>query len=135
MDGILVVCGLCGLRLRARAEFAGRTMHCPKCGAAVQVPVDTEVKVDALFGQLDTVEAPAERQRIVSEIKRLETMPGKRLLQTVLCILAFPVVFAFWLLACRAVLIVTVIVMVGGYAILLPISGVYHLYRWIFRRR
>jgi len=38
MDGILVVCGLCGARLRARAEFAGRSMKCPRCHAGVLVP-------------------------------------------------------------------------------------------------
>jgi len=50
MDGILVVCGLCGLRLRARAEFAGRTMHCPKCGAAVQVPEEEDTQPGASAG-------------------------------------------------------------------------------------
>ena len=48
MDGILVVCGLCGLRLMARAEFAGRSMCCPKCGA--EVPVPEEVPVREVLG-------------------------------------------------------------------------------------
>lgn len=33
-----VICGSCGVNLKARDELAGKTAKCPKCGSAVEVP-------------------------------------------------------------------------------------------------
>src|SRR5262245_2324893 len=35
---ISVVCSTCAAKLRAPDSSAGRTLQCPKCGAAVRVP-------------------------------------------------------------------------------------------------
>jgi len=57
MAEIELTCESCKTRLRARAAFAGRTVHCPNCGAEVQVREQEHTQPGAAVPQAPAVPA------------------------------------------------------------------------------
>src|SRR5437762_5954080 len=65
---IAFACSHCGLKLKVKPEFAGRSSRCPTCQQPLVVPVPDQTQAHVAAGPVDGTPSSLHRAGVASEV-------------------------------------------------------------------
>lgn len=71
-------CSQCGMKLRVKSEFAGRSSHCPTCKLALVVPAPSQTLANVATGQIAGMDSSLAKAGVDGGVTLEQGSPGAR---------------------------------------------------------